>query len=115
MNNSKITAILWRSLHSGLFYDNEKLEFIEHFNMPDKGYGVIQVPADKVELSISLLKDFVGQEEFHYYVDGFISHIDEPVYYGKFEIEKLYDFINLLLKNDIKITNILFSEEYFLI
>lgn len=115
MKTLKTTELLWRSLHAGILDSDEQLDFIHSFHMPDKGYGFIQVANADIEQSLELLKTFVGENEFNYYVTGFISDVHYPIYYGKFEIEDLSAFLFLLLENEIKIINCSFSEEYFLI
>jgi hypothetical protein len=110
-DNTFKNSIVWRAFYSSLLNEEEKNGLLESYSyMPNKGYGGIQVANGQQDKAINLLQEYVGSQEFNYYPDyDFIS--DKSLFcscYGKFEIEKISDFIKLLIKENITIINIAF-------
>lgn len=105
----KFSSILWRAYYH-FMTDEERDDFISSFNsMPFKGGGTIHVKAEDVEHAKSILMDCVGDFEWEYYPDGLItSNENDPVYYGKFEIEQIGIFVDILEANGIEIKNMWF-------
>lgn len=106
-SNTNINRILWKSLYAGVMTEEEKNMFIQSHTMPDKGYGTVQVIESDVDKAITILKEHVGEFEWDYYPEGFISSdYDEYFYYGKFEIEDFHGYLFKLIENKITIINV---------
>jgi hypothetical protein len=61
-------------------------------DMPMKGEGIFKIhDEEKIPLAYEILKDHVGEFEFEYCPDDFITagRFSDYQYYGKFEIENL--------------------------
>jgi hypothetical protein len=90
-------------------------------SMPNKGYGHISV--DDTKKAEELLKEHVGEHEWNYYPYdkkqpettsfSFIQKHNEqyPIYYGKFEIENLQEFLVKLYKSGVRIYDYNFHDE----
>lgn len=104
---------IWRIIneHPNVLTENEIKYFIQLVSyMPDKGCGCILVEKGHVEKAIGILREFVGEFEFEYYPDGFITDtfLDSNFYYGKFEIENLPELIDKFISGGIKIIDLRF-------
>ena len=103
----ELNSILWRSLFSGVMTEEEKTKFIRTHSMPDKGMGGIEVAEQDVDKAISILKEQVGEFEWDYYPEGFISSsYDNSFYYGKFEVEDLHGYLQKLIENEVTINTV---------
>lgn len=108
MNEQDKNRLIWRSIYdaSSVILPSEKESFIKSVSrMPEKGYGCILIEKGKVQQSKAILEKIVGEYEWEYYPEGFITDdfFDEHFYYGKFEVEheQLVTFFNKLIKENI--------------
>lgn len=110
--------IIWNTIftHPLSILPSDKMEFLNLFSyMPSKGIGSIFIETGKVDLAKDILKKIVGDHEWAYYPDGFISDsfYDEEFYYGKFEVEpeQLKHFFLMMINENIKVIECGFSSQ----
>lgn len=110
-----LSQIVWKIIQSTdpfsfeLMNQEAREDFLNHFYIPHKGFGNIQVAESDVDKAIELLKNHVGEYEFkYYYVNGFITDKtpSKDFNYGKFEIKEFREYLNLLMENNVKIIDI---------
>lgn len=98
--------LLWRAYQSDFMTESEKQQFEQTWYMPYKGFGYIRVGEGQAEKAERILEECVGEFEMSYYPLGFITDTERDVYYGKFEINDMREFVMALLENNIKIIEI---------
>jgi len=91
----------------------EKEDIVNSIAIMDfKGCGGFHVGTGQKTRAIELIKQHVGEFEFEYFSDSFVSETELPSdYYGKFEIENLSDLFFLFFKENVIVIDFFCSKD----